>query len=91
MTGLGIVALAMGVGEPQEHGLSQSAVEIARPLGFPVTNSMLVSWIVAALLIVFARLATRRMDQVPDGAQNLSSGWSKAFTSFWKASSAAIW
>jgi F-type H+-transporting ATPase subunit a len=70
MTGLGIVALAMGVGEPQEHGLSQSAVEIARPLGFPVTNSMLVSWIVAALLIVFARLATRRMDQVPDGAQN---------------------
>jgi F-type H+-transporting ATPase subunit a len=56
--------------ELQEHGLSQSAVEIARPLGFPISNSMLVSWIVAAALIVFARLATRRMDQVPDGAQN---------------------
>ena len=53
-----------------EHGLSQSAVEIARIWGFPITNSMLVSWVVAALLIVFARLATRRMDQVPTGAQN---------------------
>ena len=26
-----------------EHGLSQSAVEIARPFGFPVTNSMIVT------------------------------------------------
>jgi len=52
------------------HGLSQSAVEIARVWGFPITNSMLVSWVVAALVIVFARLATRRMDQVPTGAQN---------------------
>jgi len=29
--------------EPEEHGLSPKAVEIARPLGFPITNSMLVS------------------------------------------------
>jgi F-type H+-transporting ATPase subunit a len=54
----------------QEHGLSQRAVEIARPFGFPITNSMLVSWVVALGLIVFARLATRRMEQVPGGAQN---------------------
>jgi F-type H+-transporting ATPase subunit a len=56
---------------PEAHeGLSQSAVEIARPFGFPITNSMLVTWVVAVGLIVFARLATRRMDQVPHGAQN---------------------
>jgi F-type H+-transporting ATPase subunit a len=61
---------AVGLAEPQAHGLAQSAVEIARPLGFPITNSMLVTWVVAAALIVFARVATRRMDQVPDGAQN---------------------
>jgi F-type H+-transporting ATPase subunit a len=68
---LSSTVFALAVAEPQEHhGLSQSAVEIARPLGFPITNSMLVSWIVAVLLIVFARLATRRMDQVPGGAQN---------------------
>jgi F-type H+-transporting ATPase subunit a len=56
--------------EPGEHGLSQSAVEIGRVFGLPITNSMLVTWIVAAILIVFARLATRQMDQVPSGSQN---------------------
>jgi F-type H+-transporting ATPase subunit a len=54
----------------QEHGLSQNAPEIARLFGFPVTNSMVVSWIVALGLIIFAQLATRKMKQVPEGAQN---------------------
>jgi F-type H+-transporting ATPase subunit a len=55
----------------QERGLPQKAVEIARPFGFPITNSMAVSWVVAAGLIVFARVATRDMKRVPGGAQNL--------------------
>ena len=33
---------AQSVAEPAEHGLSQMAVEIARPFGFPITNSMVV-------------------------------------------------
>jgi len=53
-----------------EHGLSQKAVEIARPFGVPITNSMIVTWIVAVGLVVFSRRATRTMTQVPDGAQN---------------------
>jgi len=53
-----------------EHRLPQQAVEIARPFGFPITNSMVVTWIVAAILILFARIATRHMKSVPDGAQN---------------------
>jgi F-type H+-transporting ATPase subunit a len=57
--------------EAEEHSLPQKAVEIARPFGFPITNSMVVSWIVAAGLIVFARVATRDMKHVPGGAQNL--------------------
>lgn len=56
--------------EPEEHGPSQKAVEIARPFGFPITNSMVVSWIVAVGLIVFAQVATRHMKSVPEGAQN---------------------
>ena len=56
--------------EPEEHGLSPKAVEIARPLGFPITNSMLVSWIVALGLIVFAQAATRDMKLVPTRLQN---------------------
>ena len=54
----------------EEHGLPQGAVEIARPFGLPVTNSMVVTWIVAAALIFFARIATRDMKGVPGGAQN---------------------
>ena len=51
-------------------GLSQSAVEVGRPFGFPITNSMVLTWIVAIALIAFARVATRRMTEVPGGAQN---------------------
>jgi F-type H+-transporting ATPase subunit a len=56
--------------KPAEHGLSAKAVEIARPFGFPITNSMLVSWVVAIGLIVLAQAATRNMKQVPAGLQN---------------------
>jgi F-type H+-transporting ATPase subunit a len=54
-----------------EHGLSQKAVEIGRVFGFPITNSMIVTWIVALGLIVFAQLVTRNMKEVPAGSQNL--------------------
>jgi F-type H+-transporting ATPase subunit a len=54
----------------EEHGLSASAVEVGRVFGFPITNAMIVSWIVAIGLILFAQLATKRMQQVPTGAQN---------------------
>jgi F-type H+-transporting ATPase subunit a len=54
-----------------EAGLSRSAVEIARPFGFPITNSMVVTWVVALGLIAFAQIATRKMTAVPAGAQNL--------------------
>src|SRR5207253_1727174 len=37
---------------------------------FPITNSMLVTWIVALGVIVFAQIATRNMKAVPEGAQN---------------------
>ena len=56
--------------EDVEQGLTQKAVEIARPLGFPITNSMVVSWIVAVGLIVFAQVASRHMKLIPTGAQN---------------------
>src|SRR5271170_5410312 len=55
---------------PEQHGPSQKAEEIARPFGFPITNSMIASWIVAAGLIVFAQVATRHMELVPKGVQN---------------------
>jgi F-type H+-transporting ATPase subunit a len=70
MNGFGIICLGF-FEQAEQHGLSQKAVEIAKPWGFPITNSMVVTWIVALGLIVFAQAATRRMAQVPSGAQNL--------------------
>ena len=66
-----LAIFSLGLVEPAAHGLSQKALEVARPFGFPITNSMIVTWIVAAGLIVFARRATRKMTQVPGNAQNL--------------------
>lgn len=60
----------VAVPEVKKHGLPQEAVEIARLFDFPITNSMIVSWIVALGLIIFAQVATRRMKQIPEGSQN---------------------
>jgi F-type H+-transporting ATPase subunit a len=51
-------------------------------LGFPITNSMLVTWIVALGLIVFAQVATRRMQRVPQGAQNFWEWLVESFSDF---------
>jgi len=42
-------------------------VEIGK---FAITNSMLVTWIVAAGIILFAQLATRKIRPIPSGIQN---------------------
>jgi len=59
----------------EEHGLSAYAVPLWNPeipgIGhFPITNSMLVTWVVAIGVIIFAQIATRNMRAVPEGAQN---------------------
>ena len=38
--------------------------------GFGITNSMLVTWIVAGVMIIFAQIATQRVKPIPSGAQN---------------------
>lgn len=53
-----------------EKGVSPTATEIARVAGFPITNSMVVTWIVALGLIIFAQMATRNIQAVPSGLQN---------------------
>jgi F-type H+-transporting ATPase subunit a len=37
---------------------------------FEVTNSMILTWVVALFVIFFARFATRKIKDVPEGAQN---------------------
>ena len=58
---------------------------------FPITNSMVVTWIVAVALIIFAQSATRDMKRVPGGAQNFLEWLVESCTAFWKESSVRIW
>jgi F-type H+-transporting ATPase subunit a len=54
--------------EPAHHAIPKKA-EKPTP-AFPITNSMIATWIVAALIIWRARVATRAMKDVPEGPQN---------------------
>jgi F-type H+-transporting ATPase subunit a len=66
-------ASAQAAGETEKaqeaHGIPQRAQGIGKSEGF-ITNSMVVTWVVAALLIVAAQSATRKIKEVPSGAQN---------------------
>lgn len=64
-------ALEHGEGAKAEHeGLTLNAPPVFNIGPIPVTNSMIVTWVVALLVIGFAQFATRNMKEVPDGAQN---------------------
>lgn len=55
--------------EHEHHGLTPYAPLIDLKI-FKVTNSMIVTWIVAIGIIGFAQFATRSLKDVPEGAQN---------------------
>lgn len=60
---------AAAAGE-KEEGIPSHAVELWHLGPFAVTNSMVVIWAVALGLIGFSQYATRKMQDVPTGAQN---------------------
>jgi len=56
--------------EQHEAGVPLKPAPLAHIGKFAITNSMLVTWVVAAGIIIFAQSATRRIKPVPSGAQN---------------------
>jgi F-type H+-transporting ATPase subunit a len=56
--------------EHAEEGLPKKALPLAGANRISPTNSMIVTWLVALGIIIFAQYATRRMKDVPEGAQN---------------------
>lgn len=52
------------------HGLPSAAPVIFHIGPLPVSNSMILTWIVSLLLVLAVRLGVRTMKDVPDGAQN---------------------
>ena len=66
----GTPAQAHVEGHAEHSGLPLYAVPLI-DLGFlKITNSMVVTWVVAILLIIFAQRATRNIKRIPEGAQN---------------------
>jgi F-type H+-transporting ATPase subunit a len=54
----------------EEEALPLKPAELFRIGKFTVTNSMLVTWVVATGIIVFAQMATRKIKAIPSGIQN---------------------
>ncbi len=59
-----------------------AAQEIFSVLGLPVTNSMICTWMVAALIVVIVRVTTwKSIKEIPSGGQNVMEtiveGWEK--------------
>ena len=50
--------------------VSLKPLELVRIGKFAITNSMLLTWVVALAIIIFAQIATRRVKAIPSGAQN---------------------
>jgi len=65
--GFGTTGMAAAEGA---HGLPPEALEIFRIGGLPITNSMILSWVAALFVIIFAQIAMRKVREVPEGAQN---------------------
>jgi len=58
-------------GGPTEHGgVSLKPQMLVQFRGFGITNSMLVTWLVGAGIIVFSQIATRQVKAIPNGIQN---------------------
>jgi F-type H+-transporting ATPase subunit a len=60
----------VGASEGGHETLPQAAPKIGHIGPIPITSSMVVTWIVAVVIIVFAQIATRNVQQIPSGAQN---------------------
>src|SRR4029453_3432781 len=69
-TMLAASTFAAEAGATEHEGVSLKPQMIVQVGGFGITNSMLVTWIVAAGIIIFAQIATRRVKPFPSGIQN---------------------
>jgi F-type H+-transporting ATPase subunit a len=63
--------LTEGHSAKAEHSESLPAAAPRLQVGpFTITNSMVMTWIVALIIIIFAQVATKNIKAVPEGAQN---------------------
>jgi F-type H+-transporting ATPase subunit a len=65
-----LAAMAEGA-ESHGHSMPLNAEPLLHPL-LPLTNSMLMVWLAAGLIVLFCQLATKKMALVPAGFQNFA-------------------
>ncbi|MCP5537375.1 MAG: F0F1 ATP synthase subunit A [Akkermansiaceae bacterium] len=70
ITSLLLLLPGMAFAGEEAHALPLYAEEIID--GVPITNSMVMVWLAAVIIIVFCRSATRKMKLVPTGLQNFA-------------------
>src|SRR4030095_3857769 len=63
-------SFAAEAGTTEHEGVSLKPQMLVQFGGFGITNSMLVTWIVAGGIIVFSQIATRQVKAIPSGIQN---------------------
>jgi F-type H+-transporting ATPase subunit a len=68
---LACLAPTLAAGDGGHHSLPFDAPVLVDLGFFKITNSMVAMWLVAAVIIFFAQMATRRISLVPTGLQNL--------------------
>lgn len=75
------LAPAFAGAEGHDH-LPPHAEEIFNVFGLPITNSMLMVWLVAAGIILFAQAATKKLSLIPAGLQNFAEWLVESLYSF---------
>ncbi len=71
---LPVAPSALGAGKDGDHGshsVSPDAPTLFHVGPLPVTNSMIYTWVVAAVIFFVIRAGTRKMGEVPSGVQNI--------------------
>ncbi|PYK67163.1 MAG: F0F1 ATP synthase subunit A, partial [Verrucomicrobia bacterium] len=66
----GVAFVRPTIAAETEPAVSLKPAELVHIGKFAITNSMLVTWVVAAAIIILAHLATRRIQPIPSGLQN---------------------
>lgn len=64
-----LLATASSVFAAEAHGVAAKAESLFHVLGLPITNSIVTSWVVAAVLVIAIRIAVKRPQLVPTRGQ----------------------
>jgi F-type H+-transporting ATPase subunit a len=75
-----LVEISSAPTSPADEAVPSAAPVIGHFLGLPVTNSMVCTWIVAAIILIVVRISTwKNIKEIPSGLQNvleaMVEGW----------------